>query len=740
MANMYDSMRSKIDTPINMTSLRLIDLQYATKQEIGQLTQTANNVSVAAKKLDQLSYNIDKLANSATQILTTVNSMNTYVTGRTIVDAPIKSNGTPVYSTNDLGEMIIDLIIADASNNGNPKRKPLIFGLTGAATYTDNHNLASADNSGNIDYIHVSNEAVGCYAAAYYGDATNTVGIAMTTAGPGTAMAVPGISCAYNENKPLICFCGVPTNLFQVIDQVVMQGITKAMFFIDPTVTNVPEMLSNAFYIARNGTTNNPGPGPVVCFTRVDTWEAKYILQPQYTLYSIVEDNISSFIASIIANGLPNKKILLRVGPLLSIDKIKKLADLTNISPNYFLSLVFSAKNNLNISNYPNCAVEGQFGNPVANEKYQTADIIIEIGVGVVYTLLAYADTTIQGAIGANTKVYSVFNTVSTREPTSYTNRTIEVVDCSYFVGQFLLGISGQTYTTSWPVDPNANLYQQQTRAAYMAQTMKDPLLNTIYTPSSIVANAINVLYGSNTNTLLNDTTLYLTDVGTIDFIADSLLYHIKPGNVVSFDQYSPIGCAPAAACGQIRSGKYTDVVIVCGDGGFLNTVGYIIDLQNAVMDMGMRCLFILCNDHQYTNVSIGEMTLPYPNNSITTISSTNYIQQHINMYSLFNSLCGNTLQQSITKTNILSSDAASVAAINTFTSNWKAKTTGFSNPGMYLIYYETTQVFPYFHVWNLPTSSSPTITLKPSPFSSSYSSSSPPTFMTGPPSYPTIY
>jgi hypothetical protein len=126
-----------------------------------------------------------------------------------------------------IAQLIIDKIIEKNGKGSN------IYGVTGAATYYANDIIQNAVNSGDLNYIHASNESAGVYMAAYEAEINGTVGIHFCTAGPGTAMATTAIGSLFNETKPCIIFFGVPTNNFQYIDQQIMSCITKKVIYIN---------------------------------------------------------------------------------------------------------------------------------------------------------------------------------------------------------------------------------------------------------------------------------------------------------------------------------------------------------------------------------------------------------------------------------------------------------------------------------------------------------------------------
>lgn len=592
-----------------------------------------------------------------------------------------EGNPTPVYSDNKLGELVLDTIIEENGLNFP------IFGVVGAALYTFDVILQNYNDQGKIKYIHASNESTGCYMAAYLGDVLGKVGISLTTAGPGTAMAVTAISSIYNEEKPLVCFCGVPTSDFQYISPSLMNPITKAVYYIDNKTPNANSILKNAFQIAKNGTNSNPGPGPVVIFMRVDMWDGIYQMKTVVP-YQYNRPNLNTILRNILTSDFKNKKVILRVGSRVNSESSQKLANLTVSNPNLYMHLTLTSKNLINIENYPNVGIEGPLGNSIVNDNYPMADIIIELGIGIAYTLLTYYDITKIGdrPLKSSVKIYSVFDEEPSHPPPSGDNRTNFYSDVDYFIDSFVSKINYSS-SISWENTEVAKLSSQSN----ILEEYKNQKNTSIHTTASIVAHILSTIYSLNNPNYISDNHLYTCDVGAAAFVAQQLIYHTKPGHLLEFDQYSPIGCSAACAAGSMLSGEYEDLVLFMGDGGFLNVSGYIIDLINVLKMMNKRALLVLLNDKHYSNVTLGEISL-FGHQTIVT--STLPIQVNINMFNLINSLVGGSIQ------NIQLNNLTVIpSSLGDFVKSWYQKDSGFTSSGVYIIYYETGIIPNFIHV-----------------------------------------
>lgn len=577
---------------------------------------------------------------------------------------------TETFENISIGQEILDSII---KMNG---EKSKVFGLCGAEWYPLDKVLQDYIDNDKLEYIHVSNESSGVYQAAYYGYTLGQVGVVLTTGGPGAAMAITGIAGVFNEEKPLVCICGESNDNFQFIDPAIMKPVCKHVFYIDSTSHDIPKIMEAAFDIAKNGTKENPGPGPVAIFVRVDLWQK--VSKGNKPLYNkFKKDNINNFINNIQKSIKKDSKIIIRVGDRLTHLNTLLLAEITKYSPNVYLNLVFPAKNKLDIFKYHNSGIEGPMGNTIVNHNYSEADIIIEIGVGIVAVEYGYEDISeIKNIpLKKNAKIFSIYDENLKFIPKGG-NRQNLYTDSNYFVNQLMLNVNFNN-DTQWENQMEAKNKQRiDILDKYLSQEKNGTL-----TTAAVTAWVIKTLYGKN-KLYLDDNNLYTTDVGAAAFIAEQLLFHRKIKHVLSFDQYSQIGCSPPAASGMLMSGYYKDLVLFIGDGAFLNSPGYFIDLGNTIRKMNCRCLLVLLNDNTYSNVALGEVA---KFNETTTITSTKPLQEKIDLPSVINTLCGGIVNYVREKDLKEHSER-----IKTFTENWYNKSNGFHNSGMYLIYYET--------------------------------------------------
>ncbi len=147
-----------------------------------------------------------------------------------------------------------------------------IFGYPGGAVIDLYDELTRCPE---ITHYLVRHEQAAVHAADGYARASDKVGVALVTSGPGATNTVTGIASAYMDSIPIVVFTGqVPTALigndaFQEVDIV---GITRPCTKHNYLVTDIKDLartIQEAFYIARSGR-----PGPVLVDLPKDVQQA----------------------------------------------------------------------------------------------------------------------------------------------------------------------------------------------------------------------------------------------------------------------------------------------------------------------------------------------------------------------------------------------------------------------------------------------------------------------------------
>src|SRR3990170_4074066 len=116
-----------------------------------------------------------------------------------------------------------------------------------------------------LRHILVRHEQGAAFAADGYARASGRVGVCLATSGPGATNLVTGIADAMLDSVPMVCITGqvattlMGTDAFQELDVFGMTLPIVKHSFLPRRVEQLPEMLAEAFRIARSGR-----PGPVL--------------------------------------------------------------------------------------------------------------------------------------------------------------------------------------------------------------------------------------------------------------------------------------------------------------------------------------------------------------------------------------------------------------------------------------------------------------------------------------------
>ncbi|TFC88735.1 acetolactate synthase large subunit [Cryobacterium sp. TMT1-21] len=159
-----------------------------------------------------------------------------------------------------------------------------VFGLPGGAVIPLYDELMTQDS---IRHILVRHEQGAGHAAEGYASASNRVGVAIATSGPGATNLVTAIADAYMDSVPILCITGqvfstlMGTDAFQEADIVgITMPITKHSFLVK-RAEDIPAAIASAHLIASTGR-----PGPVLVDITKDAQQQKapFIWPPKLDL------------------------------------------------------------------------------------------------------------------------------------------------------------------------------------------------------------------------------------------------------------------------------------------------------------------------------------------------------------------------------------------------------------------------------------------------------------------------
>jgi acetolactate synthase-1/2/3 large subunit len=263
-----------------------------------------------------------------------------------------------------------------------------IFGILGGAILPVYDALY--DNK-KIRHILARHEQCAAHEAEGYARASGRAGVCMATSGPGATNLVTGIANAYLDSSPIIALTGqIPTcgvnssymigrDAFQEAD---IMGITTAItkYNYQPrTVSEIPQMVTNAFYIA---TTGRPGPVlidlPKNVQTDIDyvTFTDKHNIR-SYKLPQPPDPARVSQAAELLAKA-ERPLLLIGGGAILAgaTDEIIQMSDLL-MAP---VATTFMGKGAFPENHPLSLGSIGMHGNPAANRLISEADVLLAVG------------------------------------------------------------------------------------------------------------------------------------------------------------------------------------------------------------------------------------------------------------------------------------------------------------------------------------------------------------------------
>jgi len=257
-----------------------------------------------------------------------------------------------------------------------------VFGLPGGAIIPFYDELMTQDK---IRHILVRHEQGAGHAAEGYAAASNKVGVAIATSGPGATNLVTAIADAYMDSVPMLAITGqvfshlMGTDAFQEADIVgITMPITKHSFLVKDAA-DVPATLAAAYQIATTGR-----PGPVLVDITKDaqqnpmefSWPPKIDL-PGYRPIMKAHGKQIQAAAQLLAES---KKPVFYVGGGViraqASAELAQLAELTGVP----VVTTLMARGAFPDSHHLNLGMPGMHGTVPAVLALQESDLIISLG------------------------------------------------------------------------------------------------------------------------------------------------------------------------------------------------------------------------------------------------------------------------------------------------------------------------------------------------------------------------
>jgi acetolactate synthase-1/2/3 large subunit len=476
----------------------------------------------------------------------------------------------------------------------------VIFGYPGGAIMPIYDALY--DYKEKLNHILVRHEQGGIHAGQGFARTSGKVGVVFATSGPGATNLVTGLADAMIDSTPLVCITGqvfahlLGTDAFQETDVInITTPVTKWNYQITDA-TEIPEVLSKAFYIARSGR-----PGPVL----IDITKNAQIQKFDYSGYTPC-NHIRSY----------------RPKPIIRNEYIEQAAALINQAKKPFVlwgqgvilgeaekefkafiekSGIPSAWTILGAGAIPtdhplNVGMLGMHGNYGPNVLTNECDVMIAIGMRF--------DDRVTGRLDKYAKQAKIIHLdIDPSEIDKNVQTTVPVWgDCK----ETLPALTAQIQQKSYPE------WLQKFRD--FEQKEIEAVINDELNPKSGELTMGEVI--SQLNELTHGEAIIVTDVGQHQMVACRYAKLNKTRSNVTSGGLGTMGFALPAAIGAKFGAPDRTVVAVIGDGGFqmtLQELGTIMqsDIDVKILILNNRFLGMvrqwqeLFNQHRYSFVDI---------------------------------------------------------------------------------------------------------------------------------------
>jgi acetolactate synthase I/II/III large subunit len=261
-----------------------------------------------------------------------------------------------------------------------------VFAISGGASV---HLIDSIAKHPEIDYICPNHEQAGAMAADAYSRATENIGVAISTSGPGVTNMITGICCSYYDSVPALYITGQVSTFrlkkdlpvrqigFQETDTLEMlKPVTKYCAMITEP-QSIRYELEKAIHIAKSGR-----PGPVVIdipdnISRCEVDVDKLLpFEKQQEKYPPLQDDVSKVISLLMEKERPVMVIGFGVRLGKAEESIRKVIRKLQIP----VLISWAMKGFLDENDPLYAGTFGTHGSRHGNLTVQNADLVLSIG------------------------------------------------------------------------------------------------------------------------------------------------------------------------------------------------------------------------------------------------------------------------------------------------------------------------------------------------------------------------
>lgn len=405
-----------------------------------------------------------------------------------------------------------------------------------------------------LRHILVRHEQCAAHAADGYARASGKVGVCIATSGPGATNLVTGIATAYMDSSPIVAIAGqVPSWLigndaFQEVDTIGMtMPITKHNF--QPlTAEEIPETIKSSFYIAGTGR-----PGPVVIDLTKDAQDHELEFNEDFKIdltgYKPTQKGHPLQIkraASLIQNA--EKPVILAGGGVIISNSSKELIELSELI-NAPVTTTLLGKGCFPEDHDLALGMLGMHGRRPANFAVDDCDCLIAIGC-------RFSDRT-TGKVDEFAKNAKIIHIdIDPAEIGKNVDVDIPIVgDASIILSNLIKAISQSRATLK------NGKWANHLKKFKMSSIPKTSFDDIPLKPQQVMKEIMEAV---------DEDTIMTTDVGQNQMWMAHYYLSKKPRTFLSSGGLGTMGFGFPAAMGAKVAKPESDVVAVCGDGGFL--------------------------------------------------------------------------------------------------------------------------------------------------------------------------
>ncbi|MBN2776981.1 MAG: biosynthetic-type acetolactate synthase large subunit [Bacteroidales bacterium] len=436
------------------------------------------------------------------------------------------------------------------------EKTELLFGYVGGAIMPVYDALY--DYIDNLNHILTRHEQGSVHAAQAYARASGKTGVCFATSGPGATNLITGLADALMDSTPIVCITGqvnskfLGSDAFQETDIIsVSAPVTKWNFQVT-SAKEIPEAISKAFYIAKNGR-----PGPVLIDITKDAQQELFDFEYKstdfirtYLPFPVKNDLLISDAVNVINNS--KKPLIIAGHGVLISDASKELADFVE-KANIPVATTLLGMSAMPADHPLYFGMVGMHGNYGPNINTNNADVIIAIG-------MRFDDR-----ITSNPQKYaSQAKIIHIEIDKSEINKNIKADyplcgDAKEIIQEMLKNVKFKE-RAQW-IRSFRDCYDIEFEKVINNQTKP-------YSGAIHMAEVINTI-----SEITKGEALIVTDVGQNQMFAARYYQFNKPNSFISSGGLGTMGFGLPASIGAKLGAPERDVILIVGDGGLQMTI-----------------------------------------------------------------------------------------------------------------------------------------------------------------------